>query len=586
MAQATIGSLNVVLGMDAGDFNRAAADANASLKRLADNFDRFRNATVVAASLAAVGWAAGKVTSGIGSAVDKIGDLVDMSQRLGAPVEQLQGLAHAAELSGTSIEAVGKGLAKFSQNLAEIAGGDTGGKAAQTLAALGISATDAAGNVKNADVAMVELANKFEGMQDGAAKTAAAMALIGKSGAEMIPLLNLGGAELARIRNEANELGFVLDGKVANGLEALGDQWATLAKAAQGFWTQLSGQLLPVFQLFTDKIQEWLRTGGGVKGWAQTVGDGLKEVVQWALELTARLQRLGEGLSTFWENTKRLFSGAAGDIAAANEESAKRILAINEQLKSDLAAVWANPSEVGASMTGTPDAPKPNAPVVDHNAMAEAKKVDAIAQQQLNAQLAERNRLEAEGKQLRESLRDPMEELAAQELKLAELRRVGAISAVEGAKLMQKAVWNTASAYAGMASQIAGNLSGLFGESKAFAIASAIINTAESITKTLATYGATPWGLAAAASAAAAGAAQIASIRSASKGGGGGSASVSGGGGSVVEGQQAAGATQAQGVYLNLQGQGFRREEIIGLIGQINEASKDGYRIVLSQGQS
>jgi TP901 family phage tail tape measure protein len=150
------------------------------------------------------------------------------------------------------------------------------------------------------------------------------------------------------------------------------------------------------------------------------------------------------------------------------------------------------------------------------------------------------NQLFREGKQITEELAAPEEALLARQQKLSTLLMANAISAETYGRAMEKATFVASNAYARLASGIANNLASAFGESKAFAIAAAIINTAESITKTLATYGATPWGIAAAASAAAAGAAQIAAIRNTGKGGGGGGGgggSDGGGGGSSGPGQ-------------------------------------------------
>lgn len=72
-------------------------------------------------------------------------------------------------------------------------------------------------------------------------------------------------------------------------------------------------------------------------------------------------------------------------------------------------------------------------------------------------------------------------------------------------KREQEAMWETAKVATGALSQ-------LFPKTKAFAIANAVINTAEAITKTIAYYGGTPWGWAAAAATGLAGAAQIAAI--------------------------------------------------------------------------
>lgn len=172
-------------------------------------------------------------------------------------------------------------------------------------------------------------------------------------------------------------------------------------------------------------------------------------------------------------------------------------------------------------------------------------------------------------------IRSPIEEMIAQQQRLKEALDAGGLSAGQFGAAMQKATFVALNAYAGMASGIANNLAMAFGESKAFAIAAAVINTAESITKTLATYGATPWGLAAAAAAAAAGAAQIATIRSANKGGGGGGSSAS-----TSTAAASAGPTSIpQSVTVNLHGDTFGREQVFNLINSINDAVADGAKI-------
>jgi TP901 family phage tail tape measure protein len=181
------------------------------------------------------------------------------------------------------------------------------------------------------------------------------------------------------------------------------------------------------------------------------------------------------------------------------------------------------------------------------------------------------------GKQVVKDLNDPTEKLIDQQNRLKAALDAGGLSAEQYGRAMAKAAMISTNAYAGMASEIANNLSQAFGESKAFAIAAAIINTAESITKTLATYGATPWGIALAASAAAAGAAQIAAIRKTTKSGGGGGG---GGGGAPVQSGAGAGAIP-QAMTVNIHGQTFGREQVFGLIDQINQAGKDGKHVIV-----
>jgi hypothetical protein len=165
---------------------------------------------------------------GLGALVGRtieLGDSMnDMSQRTGVSVESLARFRKAAATSGTDIDAVAKSLVKLSKGLYETS--QTGkGPASEALQTLGISATDAAGKLKTADQVTLEIANKFKTMPDGIEKTALAMQLFGKSGAEMIPMLNEGGkaieslsvkmtAAFAKKADEYNDKLAMLGGKV------------------------------------------------------------------------------------------------------------------------------------------------------------------------------------------------------------------------------------------------------------------------------------------------------------------------------------------------------------------------------------
>ena len=165
---------------------------------------------------------------GLGALVGRtieLGDSMnDMSQRTGVSVESLARFRKAAATSGTDIDAVAKSLVKVSKGLYETA--QTGkGPASEALQTLGISATDAAGKLKTADQVTLEIANKFKTMPDGIEKTALAMQLFGKSGADMIPMLNEGGkaieslsvkmtAAFAKKADEYNDKLAMLGGKV------------------------------------------------------------------------------------------------------------------------------------------------------------------------------------------------------------------------------------------------------------------------------------------------------------------------------------------------------------------------------------
>lgn len=186
------------------------------------------------------------------------------------------------------------------------------------------------------------------------------------------------------------------------------------------------------------------------------------------------------------------------------------------------------------------------------------------------------------GEQITESMRTPLEEMIAKLDQLDNVFKAKAISAQAYGDAQARAAFVASSAYAGMAGDIANNLTKVFGNSKVVAIASAIVNTAESVTKTLATYGATPWGFAAAAAAAAAGAAQIAAIRKQTASGGGSapSAGPSGASSGGLGSTAAAPAQQSLSRSMTIQPVDraalYSGAVIEAIVGNINEYVKDG----------
>ena len=124
-------------------------------------------------------------------------ELAKMSQKVGVGVEALSRLGYAAGQSGVELAQLQSGLVKLAKNASDAAQGT--GTAVQGFQALGIAVKNADGSLKNTDVLLKEIATKFAGYEDGANKTALAVNLFGRAGAELIPLLNEGAHVLQQI---------------------------------------------------------------------------------------------------------------------------------------------------------------------------------------------------------------------------------------------------------------------------------------------------------------------------------------------------------------------------------------------------
>jgi hypothetical protein len=239
---AVIGALRVVLGADTAALDKGLSNAQ---KTLANFANQAKVAGAVAAG--ALAGAIGGLAVSIKSTVDQADKLGKMSQKIGIPVEELSALKHAADLSDVSIESLGKAVGKLSKTMVEAAAKPTS-EAANAFRALGISVTDSDGKIKSSSTVISEVAGKFENLKDGAGKTAISMAIFGKSGADLIPMLNAGKAGLAGMIAEAAELGIVIDTQTAKSSEEFNDNLTRLGKVKDAIILKITAGLLPAME--------------------------------------------------------------------------------------------------------------------------------------------------------------------------------------------------------------------------------------------------------------------------------------------------------------------------------------------------
>lgn len=174
---------------------------------------------------------------------------------------------------------------------------------------------------------------------------------------------------------------------------------------------------------------------------------------------------------------------------------------------------------------------------------------------------------------------DPMVRLQSDMDKLGALLNAGKISWDQYGRAVQAANLNAASSVLGSVGQITSTLAGAFQKNKALAVANALINTAEGVTKALAQGGMFAWPTAIAIGVA--GAAQVASILSTSPGSGSaasvGSAPSSAGIGSASPRGSSGGGT-ASGPALTIQiiGKNFTADQVRDLMETAADVMADG----------
>lgn len=248
-------------------------------------------------------------------AIETADQVGKMAQKVGISTESLSALSVQAGLSDVGIESLQGGLTKLAKNSAAAA---TGNKdLASAFQKMGLDIKDSSGHLKNTDTLLGEVAAKFAGYEDSAEKTALAQKLFGKSGAELIPLLNeLGTRGFAAVREEAEKYGAVISGDAAKAAETFNDNLTRLKLEAQGFANAVTQALLPALnKLTTDMVQAGTTTDRYASS-ASTVVNAIKGIVL-AFAVISEAVKVGTAvLAAFYDVIATSFKASAQFIIA------------------------------------------------------------------------------------------------------------------------------------------------------------------------------------------------------------------------------------------------------------------------------
>lgn len=249
------------LKITATDETRAAfASVSRNLDQLKSSVGLVSRAIpAVAAALAAL-----NIAQSFKSAIDAADQLDELSQKVGISAETISSLSLAIKLGGTDIDGFTNGLKKLSVNMVEAQRG--AGDAADAFKAIGVSVESSPGALKSVDEVLLDLAEKFEQMEDGAGKTALAMQIFGKAGADLVPFLNQGRSGIERLREEAKRLGLVIGGETAAAAGRFKDNLDVLEESAGAMSKQLIAGLLPSLVRISEQMRIAAQNGGILAG--------------------------------------------------------------------------------------------------------------------------------------------------------------------------------------------------------------------------------------------------------------------------------------------------------------------------------
>ncbi|BAO82911.1 hypothetical protein SMCB_0683 [Serpentinimonas maccroryi] len=230
----------------------------------------------------------------IRSSIASADALDEMSQRVGISVEMLSTLRPAAELSGVSADLFEKGLRRLSTTMLEAATGSESAK--QRFDALGVAFQNQDGTLRATDEVLLDLADRFKAMPDGAEKTALAIDAFGKSGADLIPFLNQGRDGVDALRTEMQAFGLEVSTKTAAQAATFNDSLDKLRLASGMVGNQIITSLLPALNDMAGGMVESAKQGGALHSILGGVVRVLKTMALGAATVGTVLSGMGEDI--------------------------------------------------------------------------------------------------------------------------------------------------------------------------------------------------------------------------------------------------------------------------------------------------
>ena len=185
--------------------------------------------------------------------------------KLGVSSEKVESLMGVAAMSGTNYDEMATQLEHLQLSLAKV--GEKSTPAAEALRVLGLNAAQ----LRNLpiDEQMDRIAESFSKFADGPTKTAAAIALLGRAGADLIPVLDKGKDGLEELRGAAERAGAITPGdlvatmaKTSEVIKELSQSWNNLLTSVfVPFNTAVRGAVRVLADLF-ESLQASAASGG------------------------------------------------------------------------------------------------------------------------------------------------------------------------------------------------------------------------------------------------------------------------------------------------------------------------------------
>ncbi|MGF6839904.1 hypothetical protein QF001_003771 [Paraburkholderia youngii] len=365
-------SANVAkLRTDMQQANKVMTDALAGIKRAAGAI----GITIGAAM--AVNLAKGFADSIVG-AIDQADALGKLAERFGTTAESMSVLQYQAKTSNVSVDALTTSIRFLSKAMVDAQ--NPASTQAQAFRAIGLSVDDL--KSKDPAAAMADIAEAMSGFADGANKVAVARAIFGRTGDELIPMLNQGRQGFADAKAEAEALGIVISSQTAKAAAEFTTNMTRLKAITDATKQTIAAAMLPALQGLVEWFVEGIKEGNNLKGVFAFIAEQAILTAADIMSLTGHI-KIQASVFVEWARAAKQalggdFKGAMDTIKTSNESTRASLGRLNTEIESFKKNARAK-VETGMAGVGA-EAQKAIKPVIDFNgAVEKAGKAGRVA---------------------------------------------------------------------------------------------------------------------------------------------------------------------------------------------------------------
>jgi hypothetical protein len=292
----------VKINGDSSGFEKAMGQTAAASEKGQTSFLKLTGAVAAGQAIFAVASSAmNKLSSTAESVVSDTEDLAKSTMKLqremGVSAESASSLLAVFKRFGVDVDGASKDMGIFAKKMEAAA--DPAKYDASVFGDLNIKLKDQHGLLRNSSDVLMDVADRFKEMPNGVDKTVKVMQLFGKSGKDLLPILNLGSAGMKDLEDKAKSMGLVLTQNNIDSVRKLIVAQKDWKEANEGLRIQLGLALMPALTNLSQKFLTIVTSDKFktfIKDVTTTAKDLVKEVINVSTKIEQYLQPKFEAL--------------------------------------------------------------------------------------------------------------------------------------------------------------------------------------------------------------------------------------------------------------------------------------------------